>query len=374
MTLLQQAHEKLRARERQEEPIDPMAALSQWVVTEKQVQEMEETEIIWHCVASQHLAAWIGPANCGKTAIATFAAGELSQRDYTILYFQEDASAGDLPSMFEHAKQHGYTLLNSTLSGSSPQAQVDALYAMVTSGSNLSRYVLIFDTLKKYVDLMSKGGSRAFFALLRSLTQRGATVILLGHTNKHLGQDGKPIFEGVGDVRNDTDELIYLDSTEKDERGVKTVTLRPDKTRCAITAASFELDTTTMQVRALSTVVDVAGQLRAQHQREQDAEVIQAIDDILRASPSSVTRTELVDRASAICGHGTKSVRRVLDRYSSEDKGNGQALWLSTYMRMNNTRYITRNPARLPPLPNRQTSRPTERAERAEPPLERAYR
>ena len=31
----------------------------------------------------------------------------------------------------------------------------------------------------------------------------GATIVLLGHTNKHVGLDGKLIFEGVADVRND---------------------------------------------------------------------------------------------------------------------------------------------------------------------------
>ena len=70
----------------------------------------------------------------------------------------------------------------------------------------LGNIVLIVDTLKKFVELMSKGGARLFFSLMRALTQRGATVILLGHTNKHRGPDGKLVFEGVGDVRADVDE------------------------------------------------------------------------------------------------------------------------------------------------------------------------
>ena len=362
-SLLQAAHAKLKEREPSTKPIDPMAALMAYVVTDKQVQDMEATEIIWPCTASQHLAAWIAPAGAGKSAIARHAAGDLAQRDYTVIYFQEDASAGDLPAMHEHAKHYGYVLLNSTLSRSSPQAQIDTLNDLVASGSSMARYVLIFDTLKKYCDLMSKGGSRAFFALLRSLTQRGATVILLGHTNKHAGQDGKPIFEGVGDVRNDTDELIYLDATEKDARGIKTITLRPDKTRCAIEPATFELDTNTMQVRPLDRVVDVQQQLKSQRQLTEDADVVQAIDEALRTS--GMNRTELIDRAASMCGHGIKAVRKVLDRYCSEDRGNTSALWLTTYMRMNNTRYISRNPGRLPPVPKVKASTVAERAERA---------
>jgi len=357
-------------REPSDEPIDPMAALSQWIVTDRQVQDMEETEIIWRgLIASSHLAGVIGPAGSGKTAVAEMAAGEMAATGMVVFYFQEDAAAGDLPAKHERAKQHGYKLLNSTLSGSSAEAQLNALHDMVGTGINLTGYVLIFDTMKKYVDLMSKGGARAFFVLLRSLTQRGATVILLGHTNKHLGPDGRPVFEGVGDVRNDVDELLYLDATEKDERGIKTMTLRPDKTRCAIKAATFELDTTTMTVRALDRVIDVQEQLRAKQQQEHDADAIQAIDEAL--AKGGMNRTELIDRAAALCGHGTKSVRRVLDRYCSAEKAPG-VLWLTTYYRTNNTRRITCNPARLPPLPNRQTSKPAEPAERAEPEHEEA--
>jgi hypothetical protein len=201
---------------------------------------------------------------------------------------------------------------------------------------------------------MSKGGARAFFSLLRALTQRGATIVVLGHTNKHLGQDGKPVFEGVGDVRNDTDELIYLDATDKDAMGVKTITLRPDKTRCAIKPATFTLDTNTMTVRALDRVIDVQEMERNKRQREADADVIEAIDDALASA--GMNRSELIERACASCGHGQRTVRRVLDRYCSDNADDMSALWLVTHMRFNNARHISRNPRRVPPLPNVRTA------------------
>lgn len=337
-----------------EAPID-LETLTLWAVTEEQVEMMEATRLIWHDItASGHLAGWIGPAGAGKSAVARFMAGELAVRGFRVFYFQEDASAGDLPAMFEHAKEHGYSLLNSTLSRSTPNAQLEMLERMVVAEVDLSEAVLIFDTLKKYVDLMSKGGARAFFSLLCALTQRGATIVVLGHTNKHLGPDGKPVFEGVGDVRNDTDELIYLDATEKDAMGVKTITLRPDKTRCAIKPATFTLDTNTMTVRALDRVIDVQEMERNKRQREADADVIEAIDDALASA--GMNRSELIERAGASCGHGQRTVRRVLDRYCSDNVDDTHALWLVTHMRFNNARHISRNPRRLPPLPNVRTA------------------
>lgn len=345
---------------------DVMAAFNRWRVTDEQVEQMEETRLIWRdAVALSHLAVWSSPANGGKTALARFAAGELAPRGYQVLYFQEDAPAGDLPAMHEHATQHGYALLNSTLTGSSPNDQLDVLHQLVQDGADLNNYVLIFDTLKKFADLMSKGGAREFFRLMRSLTQRGATVILLGHTNKHVGLDGKLMFEGVGDVRNDCDELFYLDATDKDDRGLRTLTLRPDKTRCAVKPATFVLDTTDMTMRALDRVVDVQELEKSRRQRLQDAAVIQAIDEAL--SVTGMNRSELIEQARAMSGHGAKSVRNVLDRYCFENKDDPRALWLVTYLRLNNTRYISRNPARLPPLPNRQTAEPARRAEPTEP-------
>ncbi|MFN5724994.1 MAG: hypothetical protein ACK47O_14415, partial [Betaproteobacteria bacterium] len=120
----------------------------------------------------------------------------------------------------------------------------------------MSNWVMFFDTLKKYTDLMSKSGARSYFQLLRALTLRGCTIVALGHTNKHLGADGRPVFEGVGDVRNDVDELFYIEAIRDESSGLVTMTMKPDKWRCNVEAATFELDTRSMTMRALPQPVD----------------------------------------------------------------------------------------------------------------------
>jgi hypothetical protein len=324
------------------QPLDPADLFRQWIVTAEQVDAMAATRMAWyHQIAESHMAAWIAPPNGGKTTLAKLAAGELASK-YQVLFFQEDVSAGDIPALFEHAQQHQYQLLNSTLAGSSTEDQINVLRRLVKQRTPLVGVVMFFDTLKKYADLMSKGGARAFFKLMRSLTQLGATIILLGHTNKHRGVDGKLMFEGVGDVRNDVDELIYIDATEKDPRGIVTLTMRPDKTRCAIEEATFELDTRQMQVRRLDRVVNVAALMERKRRFDEDEPVIACVKDALRSG--GMKHTELCERVKATSGKSRSVVTQVIERYLSDDVDNPDALWIETRMRVNNTRHISLKP------------------------------
>lgn len=327
--------------------VGPMAALGQWFVTDEQVKTMKETRIIWRgLIASAHLIVWSAPANGGKTSLARLAAGEMATDGFTVLFFQEDASAGDLPALHAHAKNHGYQLLSSTLSGSSPDAQVKVLRDLAHGGAELEGFVLFFDTLKKYVDLMQKGGAREFFRMMRALTQRGATIVLLGHTNKHKGVDGKLIFEGVGDVRNDVDELFYLSATERDPAGIVTLTITPDKVRCDVRKATFLLDTNTMIVSTSDQVVDVDAILSQQRQMEHDTPVIASVRHALRKGGMHIVK--LTEHVSKEVGQGFKAVRAVIDRYGSENVEDVEAQWIKTYMRMNNAVHVSLSPKRAP--------------------------
>lgn len=319
-------------------PKDPLQALARFAVTDDHVEAMEATRLVWgNRLAVSHVSAWVSPANGGKTTIAKQAAGELARENFRVWFFQEDASAGDLPALHEHAKENGYQLLNSTLAGASPDEQLDMLRAIARADTELAGCVFFFDTLKKFADLMSKGGTRGFFQLMRALTQRGATVVLLGHTNKHRGPDGKLVFEGVGDVRNDVDELIYIEATEKDAQGLVTLTMRPDKVRCAIGECSFRLNTRTMELLPLDQVVDVRAVEEARAQRREDEGLILVVSDELRTG--GLNHTELVKRVRASSGESRSRVERVIERYTSRTP-QPWAIWSET-LGASNARYIS---------------------------------
>ena len=150
------------------------------------------------------------------------------------------------------------------------------LEVMSNSGNDLTGLVIVVDTLKKIADLLHKSQVRHTFNILRALTAMGATVICLGHCNKHRGPDGELVFEGTGDVMNDCDDLLYLES-EKDDAGVRIVSTVPtDKVRGVFHPRSWKIheDRT---VESLESFVDVAAKIEAQTQLEKDATVIEII-------------------------------------------------------------------------------------------------
>lgn len=225
-----------------------------------------------------------------------------------------------------------------------PEPNVMYVNGRAISGrGDLSNYVFIFDTLKKYIDLMSKRGSREFFRIMRSLTQRGATVLLLGHCNKQRTPDGKLVFEGVGDVRNDVDELIYVESSEKDAAGCVTITMTPDKVRCKAQPLTFRLNIETMDLQQIDKPVDVRALNEAAQRRRADAEVIDLVLAALK--PNGKTRTKLIDEvhdAARPLGKSRREVERVINDYCGTSAASSTALWVEHRMLQNNTRYITR--------------------------------
>ena len=317
--------------------------LFDFCVTDERVQGMTETKLIWrNLIALSHIGVWAAPGNGGKTTIAMAAAGELAACGYQVWYFQEDASAGDLPALHTHSKTHGYLLLNSTLANAIPEDQLDLLQALVDENTDLSNIVMFFDTLKKYNDLMSKGGSRAFFKLMRALTIRGCTIIVLGHTNKHPNISGELVFEGVADVRNDVDELYYIESAKDSVTGMVTLTFRLDKVRCLAVPATFRLDTATRKLTALPQVVDIKSLRRRTEQMREDAEAIEAVRRCLEGG--SMQKTELIAAAALLSSAGKRRIRSVIERYCSHDPDDQHAPWFETYIRQNNVRLIGLNP------------------------------
>jgi hypothetical protein len=130
----------------------------------------------------------------------------------------------------------------------------------------------------------------------------------------------------VGDVRNDVDELAYIESTDKDETGHVALTLRFDKLRCLAQPKTFKLNTATMEVQASEKLVDVSAVVESQRRAKEDAPLIAHITDTLR--PMGMSHTKLVDCVMGLSGKSRSRVREVVDRYSSDDPATADALWM----------------------------------------------
>lgn len=240
-----QWHKAKRAAEAKTPPPENFTLRSHFAdhtLTDKDAEKMEHNRFIYPNLIPQGLiTAYPSPPNGGKTAIFTHAACKLADDGYDVFYINADASPSQLKSQQAKATEHGFNIL-------APDAKdaggVNGLMKKLTDLSqmdvSLSKFVLVVDTLKKFVDMLSKAELKNFINLLRKLVAKGGTVCLLVHTNKYLSSDGKLIYEGTADLRADIDNMIYLYSSLV-EPGLREVTSEPDKTRTTFSPISFRI-------------------------------------------------------------------------------------------------------------------------------------
>ncbi len=145
---------------------------------------------------------------------------------------------------------------------------------------------------------------------------------MLGHLNKNTGSDGKKNYEGTGDLRADSDELIYLDAI-KHSNGSLTVSTRIDKSRGNIKDVTFEIGAD-RAVSVSSSYIDVMSVIEKQQQREANNPVIQFIQNSMPEEGINLTQLfALSQKAGA--GFSRSMLGTVLNRHING--GEGETLW-----------------------------------------------
>lgn len=268
--------------------------------------------IIPNLIIKGHVIAIVAEPNGGKTTIMLHMAGRMVQAGHKVIYVNADVSAGDAKFMVTQAHMEGFELLLPDMKTGSGMADVvEHLKKMNAEGGDFSGLVFIFDTLKKMTDVIQKSQAKALYALLRGLSSKGMTIVLLAHTNKYKGADGQPVFEGTGDLRSDVDELIYL-IPQKHSDGSMTVSTEPDKVRGKLEPMTFTI-TSDRAVIQESNYIDVAAQNAFMKRYKDDLDVIDAIN---RAIESGLCKQIEIRKFCREQGIGDKMTRRVLKTYS----------------------------------------------------------
>ena len=176
------------------------------LTTPNDLAHLETAEFLWHeLLVAQHYAVWCAPPNAGKTTIAWHAAKDLAA-DMRVVYVHFDASAVDLTNFAIEACKHEISLISNVNASAD---DVHEFLSELISEADLSDTVIFLDTLKKFCDLNDKR-SKHFYELIRQLTAKGCTVIALSHTTKREEADGSRIFDGVGDLEQDCDEMLMM--------------------------------------------------------------------------------------------------------------------------------------------------------------------
>ena len=187
------------------------------------IEEMEERlakerDVVPGMITTGTVTLIYAPSGAGKTV---WILGNLFQsirnnliKGSDVIYFNEDDGAKGVLQKAKMGRKHGMTMI--TLSNSpDPMLRTtdDALRLLsaIREEGQADGKIVICDTLKKFAPVLNKGDMRDVLHVFREFAAAGGTVILLGHCNKHRSMDGRLIYEGVGDLKSDVDNMFGLD-------------------------------------------------------------------------------------------------------------------------------------------------------------------
>ena len=187
------------------------------------IQELEdrlakERDVIPGMITTGTVTLVYAPSGAGKTV---WILGNLFQSirnnlisGSDVIYFNEDDGAKGVLQKAKLGHKHGITMV--TLANSpdpSLRNTGDALRLLnaIRQEGEADGKIVICDTLKKFAPVLNKSDMREVLHVFREFAAAGGTVILLGHCNKHRTMDGRLIYEGVGDLKADVDNMFGLD-------------------------------------------------------------------------------------------------------------------------------------------------------------------
>ena len=221
-----------------ESPIDQLQKLS----TTNRLAEMEANlsnseYIVLDMALSGQVTLFFAAPNTGKTLlmiwflIDAFKRGVINPAD--VFYINADDHYAGVVQKTRIAKQYGFHMISPAEAHLTPKDILELLEQMALS-SEAKGKVFILDTLKKFADMMNKNSQANLYETLRRLVAQNATVILLGHTNKHADADGNLIYEGTSDTLNDVDCAYAIYRMREKHSDEMVVEFRNEKDRGSV--------------------------------------------------------------------------------------------------------------------------------------------
>jgi hypothetical protein len=316
---------------RRPNPLDRFSLLGRSETLEKSA--VEQRPLLGSIViAGQFVLIYAAPGT-GKTLILlhlVISAIEQGRIDPSHLYYVnvDDDSAGLLLKA-RLAEEHGFHMLADGFQDFSTEAFADLMQQMVDEGQ-ASGVVVVLDTLKKFADLMDKTKASAFTKVGRQFVAKGGTLVCLAHTNKNLGQDGKPVYAGSSDFRDDAD-CAYTIRPLAVEAGAteKTVLFENIKRRgmAAIEVAfSYAIGRDVTYHETLASVQEIdpaqVTDLKAAEALHSDADLIEVVSGCIREGVN--TKMMLARVVGQRAGISKRTAIQIIERYTGEDPINSR--------------------------------------------------
>jgi hypothetical protein len=262
--------------------------------------------------------------NSGKTLITlhlliqAISEGIINPLD--VYYLNMDDSSSGLLEKVHLADEFGFHMLSEGYEGFTSGKFVEIIRELVKT-NKANGTVVILDTLKKFVDLMSKNESTAFAEAMRQYALKGGSLIALAHTNK-AKVNGKSKYGGTNDIMSDFDCGYVVEKISKDN-GVNTVEFTKEKGRgCNVSNVSFSFsnDSSLSYCQILASVQEVDP---TQLVRLKQAELQKADEDIIASVKhfisQGINKKMALAKAVAIDSQvSQKAAIGILERYNGK--------------------------------------------------------
>ncbi len=265
--------------------------------------------------------------NTGKTVIAmkllteSIAARRIDAAKTYYLNMDDDYQG--LITKLRIAEEFGFHMLAEGFKNFTAESFI-SLVKDINRRDDARGVVIILDTLKKFINVMQKNDCRDFNTVLREFSSKGGTLIALAHVNKKRDSNGRPVFAGVSDLKDDFDcmFLLWLISERSDRE--KVVMIEKEKARgpvvekvCYGYVSGKDISYNEMLLSVTEVDEDQIVALEKAEAIRSDAEVIDAV--IACISEGVNTKMLLAEAAAKRSGASGKSVLRLIDKYTGDD-------------------------------------------------------
>ncbi len=276
-------------------------------------------------LAGQSTVLYAQP-NTGKTLVAlrlvidAIEAGRVDPAK--VIYANFDDGANGLLTKGEIAQRYGFHQLAGGYMDLTPEKFMSAM-RLACQNDVAKGALVVFDTGKKFVDLMDKKNSSEFGEQLRQFTAKGGSVLVLAHVNKNPSSSGDLVPTGVADLPQDVDAVYTIRSSVKGSDFVATFENKKARGPVARTAQYSFSRTERDYVKLLASVKEMTvdeSDFEFEVVPEEDPE-----DRIIRALMSAIQngfnsgKTSLIEEARRTSAFSKAKVERVHDKYCGSD-------------------------------------------------------
>lgn len=308
-------------------PLERFAINDQLDVLKKEAREA--VFVMDNIALKSQLTNLFAKPNTGKTLITLksivkqIKAGVIDGN--SVYFINADDSFNGLTEKLELLIPHGIKVLapghNHFKAG-----DIRVILSELTSSGLAAGCIIIFDTLKKFTDVMSKSVSTDFWRVLRSFSASGGTVISLAHTNKNDGADGKPIYAGTTDSVDDADcayTLARRDDGEQDYAIVEFINIKNRGNVRQKAYFRYSLKEGQSYAELFDSVEEVAPEdvqslltIKDKNTLD-DSPIVEAIKDCIAEGTNK--KMELVKAAAALTDISQRKALGVLETYTGDN-------------------------------------------------------